>query len=196
MLYELFSGKEAYPGATIAEMLAQRQKGVPARLSSVVKGIDPAIERVILQCLDRDPQSRPRSALVVAAAMPGGDPLTAAIAAGETPSPEMVAAASDQPLTSVGRLWLMAGALVVALAITGFLLQNGSVLNLPPLETSPEVMADHARRLVRTLGYVTPPADTAYWYEPDRSGVRTKGIGTHESARLRFWPSRKPRLPE
>ena len=36
---------------------------------------------------------RPRSALAVAAALPGGDPLAAALAAGETPSPEMVAAA-------------------------------------------------------------------------------------------------------
>jgi hypothetical protein len=35
----------------------------------------------------------PSSALAVAAALPGGDPLAAALEAGETPSPEMVAAA-------------------------------------------------------------------------------------------------------
>ena len=32
----------------------------------------------------------------VAAALPGGDPLAAALAAGETPSPEMVAAAGQR----------------------------------------------------------------------------------------------------
>jgi hypothetical protein len=35
---------------------------------------------------------RPRSALSAAAALPGGDPLAALLAAGETPSPEMIAA--------------------------------------------------------------------------------------------------------
>jgi hypothetical protein len=54
--------------------------------------MDPVVERVILRCLDPDPTRRPSSALAVSAALPGGDPLAAALAAGETPSPEMVAA--------------------------------------------------------------------------------------------------------
>src|SRR5208337_1535321 len=51
------------------------------------------VDRVIRRCLAEDPAKRPASALQVAAALPGGDPLAAALAAGETPSPEMVAAA-------------------------------------------------------------------------------------------------------
>ena len=49
----------------------------------------------ILRCLAADPRQRPATALAVAAALPGGDPLAAALAAGETPSPEMVAAAGE-----------------------------------------------------------------------------------------------------
>jgi hypothetical protein len=55
----------------------------------------PEVDRVIRRCLAEDPAKRPASALQVAAALPGGDPLAAALAAGETPSPEMVAAAGE-----------------------------------------------------------------------------------------------------
>ncbi len=192
VLYELFSGKEAYPAASITEMLAQRQKGAPAKLSSVVKGIDPAIERVIFQCLERDPQSRPRSALVVAAALPGGDPLSAAIAAGETPSPEMVAAATDQHLTSVGRLWLMLAASAAVLAIIAFLLPKATILGLAPLEKPPEAMAEHARELLHKLGYVTSPADTAYWYEADVAYLRYRTTHGHTPELARQWRSAVP----
>jgi serine/threonine-protein kinase len=44
-----------------------------------------------MRCLEREPRDRPGSAYAVLGALPGGDPLAAALAAGETPSPELVA---------------------------------------------------------------------------------------------------------
>jgi serine/threonine-protein kinase len=204
VLYELFTGKNAYPGNSVSEILQQRRKGAPAKISGIVKGLDPAIERIILQCLERDPQSRPRTVLQITAALPGGDPLAATIAAGETPSPELVAAAPDQPLTSVGRLWLMAAALVAGLAIVGFSVQNTSVLGLAPLDRSPEAMAERVRQLLHRLGYVAPPADTAYWYEADsaylryrasRGGVRdvARQLSSAVPAPMRFIYRQSPR---
>ena len=61
-----------------------------------VKEIDPLAERVIMRCLEKDPKARPTSAVQVALALPGGDPLQAALAMGETPSPEMVAASGQK----------------------------------------------------------------------------------------------------
>ena len=56
--------------------------------SSFVPDLDPAVERVILRCLSRHPAERPASALAVAAALPGGDPLAAALAAGKHRHPK------------------------------------------------------------------------------------------------------------
>ncbi len=181
VLYELFTGKDAYPSTRVAEILQLRQKGAPAKISGIVKGLDPAIERTILQCLEKDPRARPQTVLQIAAALPGGDPLAATIAVGETPSPEMVAAATDQPLTGVGRLWLLAAALAAGLAVVGLLKHNTSVLGLAPLEKSPEAMAERARLLLYRLGYTAHSADMAYWYEADYEYLRYRA--THGHAR-------------
>ena len=93
VMYEVLTGRRAYDAATLPELIKSREEGTITNPSTIVKDLDPLIERVILRCLDKDPAKRPASALQVAAALPGGDPLAAALAAGETPSPEMVAAA-------------------------------------------------------------------------------------------------------
>src|SRR5580698_8462634 len=95
VLYEIFTGKRPFESATLADLIRTRNESSPASPSTLVHDLDAAVERVILRCLERDPAARPSSALAVAAALPGGDPLAAALAAGETPSPQMVAAAGD-----------------------------------------------------------------------------------------------------
>ena len=96
VIYELFTGRRAFTATTIGDLVNQHEsRSLERRRHEVVSAIDPAIDRAILRCLDPDPDRRPASALAVAAALPGGDPLAAALAAGETPSPEMVAAAGE-----------------------------------------------------------------------------------------------------
>ncbi len=192
ILYELFSGKEAYHGATITEILAERQKGAPAKISSSIKGLDPAIERAIFHCLQHDPQSRPRSALAVAAELPGGDPLAAAIAAGETPSPEMVAAATDQPLIAVAHLWFSLAVLVACIIVCCLLWPKGTLVGLVPVDDSPEAMASRAHQLVRRLGYLASPADTAYWYEVDEGYVRYRASRSRTPELAKEWRSAVP----
>jgi serine/threonine protein kinase len=97
ILYEILTGKRAFEAATLPELMKQRESGAITNPSTLVRDLDPLIERVILRCLETDPDKRPATALQVAAALPGGDPLAAALAAGETPSPQMVAAAVEKP---------------------------------------------------------------------------------------------------
>jgi serine/threonine-protein kinase len=95
VLYEIFTGKRPFEADTVGEMIRARTHTTPLSPSTLIRDLDPVVERVILRCLEAKPSQRPTSALAVAAALPGGDPLAAALAAGETPSPEMVAAAGE-----------------------------------------------------------------------------------------------------
>ena len=96
MLYEIFTGRRAFDVEDARSRRAPTRSGTkPNSPSSVVRDLDPAVERAILWCLEPEPERRPRSALAVAAALPGGDPLAAALEAGETPSPEIVAGAGQ-----------------------------------------------------------------------------------------------------
>src|SRR5262249_48107334 len=95
LLYELFTGRKAFEGKTFAELLRKHRDERPPDPSRLVPNLDRALERPILRCIEKDPALRPGSALGVMALLPGGDPLAAALAAGITPSPEMVAAAGE-----------------------------------------------------------------------------------------------------
>src|SRR5260370_2952575 len=110
ILYEILTGKRAFETTTLPELMKLRESGTITNPSTLVRDLDPLIERVILRCLENDPEKRPASALQVAAALPGGDPLAAALAAGETPSPQMVAAAGStegmKPRLALGLLAL------------------------------------------------------------------------------------------
>ncbi len=105
VLFELFTGKRVFEASSLQDLLRLHETDSVATPTSLIRDLDPAIERVILRCLERDPARRPSSALAVSAALPGGDQLAAALAAGETPSPEMVAAAGEQSALRPASAW-------------------------------------------------------------------------------------------
>jgi serine/threonine-protein kinase len=72
VLYELFTGKRAFEAPSLQEMIKLRRSDpTPTNPTSLVKDLDPAIEKVIDRCLQKHPTDRPTSALQVAAALPG-----------------------------------------------------------------------------------------------------------------------------
>src|SRR5436853_7665929 len=140
VLYEMFTGKRDFDDSNLVELRRKREEAKPVTPSSLIKEIDPLVERVIMRCLDKDPRSRPASALQVAASLPGGDPLQAALAAGETPSPEMVAAAGEteglQPRLAVSLL----APIVLGLIALLFVSDHNKLHNRTPLDNPPEVL--------------------------------------------------------
>jgi predicted Ser/Thr protein kinase len=204
VLYELFTGKRAFDAKTVNDLISQHSSAPIATPTSIVKNLDGAIERAILRCLDPEPARRPGSALAVAAALPGGDPLAAALAAGETPSPEMVAAAGGESATLSmvsGTIWLGLGAAML-FAVAG-LADRTSLLARIPLTKAPAVLIDRADELRRSFGYTDPPVDQASGFIYDQSYLtwnRRHGKGDEpwralaegRPAALMFWVRTSP----
>jgi hypothetical protein len=204
VLYEIFTGKRAFEGTTLAELVRRREQSAPTHPSNIVKDIDPLVERVILRCLEKDPSKRPASALQLAAALPGGDPLAAALAAGETPSPEMVAAAGDEGAFSPRTAWGFLAGTFAVLCLVVALAPKALDLGLAPLPKSADALTDRARELIRQFGYSDQPTDSdssffrAYdflryraLHEP--SPQRVRELAKAELGPTNFWYRQSPR---
>ncbi|MGA3194342.1 MAG: serine/threonine-protein kinase, partial [Terriglobales bacterium] len=172
VLYELFTGKRAFSAENLSELVQSRATGAISRPSSFVKDLDPLVERVILRCLEVEPANRPANALAVAAALPGGDPLAAALAAGETPSPQMVAAAGQTEGMKPKLAMLCLGACVLGMVASLILIVRADALARIPLDLSPEVLAQKAHDVVALLGYDPKAVDQAIDFDWDEDFQR------------------------
>jgi serine/threonine-protein kinase len=203
VLYELFTGKRAFEASTPAEMLRLERESTPSSPSDHVAGIDPAVERAILRCLAREPGERPGSALSVSAALPGGDPLAAALAAGETPSPELVADAGGEGSLRPGVAVLLFVAVLVGLAIDVSLEARGRLFHEIPLPKPVAELTIEAREIVDEAGYVEPPADRVFgferddeyfhWKSDDSSPDRWDDLASVRPVPFWFWYRQSPR---
>ncbi|HZI17870.1 MAG TPA: serine/threonine-protein kinase [Pyrinomonadaceae bacterium] len=204
ILYELFTGRKAFKADSLQALVRlRRSETLPEAPSAIVRDLDPLVERVILRCIAADPKDRPAGALQVAAALPGGDPLAAALAAGETPSPEMVAAA---PKVGALKPATAAALLALSLAFIGALFfWSGRELahNRVPLERSAQGLQERARELSARFGYGAA-ADYAqgFYYDEeyrdyvearDRSAGRWDRLATGRPALVGYWYRQSPR---
>jgi predicted Ser/Thr protein kinase len=166
VLYELFTGRRAIDGRNLAELIAKREQDGITQPSEFVRDLDPSIDRAIMRCLESNPANRPSSALAVAAALPGGDPLAAALAAGETPSPEMVAAAGAtsalKPLEAIAGLIIAIGLLLAFVVLA----DRSLVTNLVPLPKPPILLVERAKQILAMAGQEGHTVDSAHGFVP------------------------------
>jgi serine/threonine-protein kinase len=205
VLYEIFTGKKAFEASNLPELLRLRRSDTtPTSPAQIVPELDPLIERVIFRCLERNPTKRPASALQVAAALPGGDPLAAALAAGETPSPEMVAAAPKQGALKPAVAISLVASVLVLIGFICLFSRDMMLYRQVPLNKSPEVLRDRAAELVNKFGYSAPTGDSAYGMgvdsqylnyirNTDSSVSRWERLRNGQPAAIYFWHRQSPR---
>ncbi len=85
VLYGILTAEPPFESAALAGPIRARRASPPTSPASLARDFDPMSERVILGCLNAKPSPRPASALAVAAALSGVDPLAATLAAGDPP---------------------------------------------------------------------------------------------------------------
>ncbi len=204
VLYELFTGTSAFQAATLEGFLRLQRESTPTNPSTYVEALDPAVERTIMCCLERDPRDRPTTALGVSAALPSDDPLAAALAAGETPSPEMVAASGGvgalKPAVAVLLLVLLIVGMPLSVPFRQAVFPSGQVR----LDKPPEALVVEAMEIIRLGGHEAPGRDGVYWFtiDPDYYGwEKGKGAPRESSSALseirpppiHFWYRQSPR---
>jgi serine/threonine-protein kinase len=204
VLYEILTGKRAFDASTLPELMRLRDSGTITNPSTLVRDLDPLIERVILRCLETDPDKRPASALQVAAALPGGDPLAAALAAGETPSPEMVAAAGATEGIRPRLGLALVATVLIGLVAQMFLADRYRIQNLTPLEKPSDALLSRSQEVIQQLGFSETPADSAHGFftdfdylnyiqAHDKSQTRWQRLSSDRPPTILFWYRQSPR---
>lgn len=195
VLYELFTGQPAQAGRSIADFARLHQTVDPVPPFEIVPNIEPEVEQTICACLQKNPELRPPSALAVSARLPQGSPLVRALAAGETPAPEVVAAATvPHALGTRHVTWVF----VLALALlAGFLAIGGRGrfdFNVGAMK-APAVLVERARSLAPTTaapavarqawGYI--PADEVAGQLLDAGSAAAFQVVPDVGVELAFW---------
>jgi serine/threonine-protein kinase len=203
VLYEIYCGKRAFRSATLAELKQQKETQTPKSPSELRPGVDPDIDRLIMRCIERNPAQRPGSVRELASAFGGGDLLVNALAAGETPSPELVAAFGSKEglrLRTAVALFLIFAVVSVAAILIG---PRTNFLERAPAGKAPAVLQDRARQYVREAGYSSEAADTVsgldydsalieYIRDTDKSPNRWDKVNAQRGITLWYRQSPRP----
>jgi len=204
VLYEMYTGRRAFRADSLRAYQKLHSSEEPTPPSVILDDMDPIVERVILKCLEKDPKERPASAMAVSAALPGGNPLREILAAGETPSPEVVAAAGEAhgAMRPSFAMMLLATALF---CLIGFVWMAPRVFVVqraldPPEQShvgldrapSPAILTFKAQTLLKSLGYADLPKDWAQGFDVNRGYYLH--VEKDQLERNRIWQLARPRL--
>jgi serine/threonine-protein kinase len=191
ILHEMLTDRKMFEQTEFTDIFRAKMRTRPEPPSALVPGVDPRLERVVMEAISRSPDDRPPSALAMAAELPGGDPLGMAVEAGVLAGPELVAAATvDRPFKRSNPFILLA-VLVVALAGVLALADPSTVFEDVRMIKTPAVLVDRSEQLLEGLGLDGPSSSLDY-------GFLDSVVAADPIERVMFWYRlRSPRqLPE
>jgi serine/threonine protein kinase len=168
VLYEIYTGKKAFTATTLAELREQKEIHTPRAISEIREGMDPVVERLIRRCMERDPNARPASVAQLTMALPGGDPLAAAIAVGETPSPEMVAASGSKEGLRPAIAWGLLAFIIVGMLGITWTSDRVMLHRRIPFKKPPEALAERCRIFLKQIGYLNDSDPSIYGFVANR----------------------------
>jgi len=168
ILYEMIVGQRFFNARTLDELRSQHRAERLSRLGVLSSQVDAALHRAIAQCLEEDPQARPASAHAVLTLLPGGDALEAAIAAGQTPAPDVVAAAGSRGDLGAAAAW---GGLIAFLAVPVFIATQPDWLPTAPPPKAPAVLVERARSVASRLAPEVSAVDWKGYFEWDQRRI-------------------------
>src|SRR5258706_2004327 len=160
-MYEIMTGRRVHVAKSFDDRVRELTSD-PPKPSSFVRDIDPAFEAIILRCLSHDPAQRPRSAREVISALRGGDPIAAAMAAGVTPSPRLLAAPGAEGSLTLVAAW----SLIVLIAIEiGFAFHAMRTMDVFGMlhPKSPELLIERAEEVRGGLGLPSQEFSASGW---------------------------------
>ena len=196
VLYEIFTGRRTFEAGSTQELLRRQAAADFVRPTQLVRDVDPAVERLIVRALDPEPERRPASVEEMLSAMPGRDALSAAVAAGETPSPAMVAAATERGDLPIGTAAALLIGVIGTLIVYGALTSRSMLYNRLPQLKSPEVLIEKARDVIAAAGETPPRADSIgifYTNVDERLYRQKRGDTSIEPTALLFLYRQSPR---
>ena len=171
VLYEVFTGRSLFAGWTPDERLR-----APGRMPPVVFGpeVDAGIGRAIAACLSEDASVRPATAMSIAAALPGGDPL-ASRGDGPLLPADIVAASGAQVALRPVVAWML---LLSTAVIMLMLAAHPHLITVGPSEVPkpPAVLAERARTILAAAGHAATPADRAQWFAAGTSAAGDRAV--------------------
>ena len=114
ILYEMLVGKVPFDDTSIPQILIKHLNEVPTPPTTLNHAIPAELERIVLRCLEKDPEARYQSAEELIEAL---DPLADTAVGTAPPSPPTLAMAGDTVASAPTRQTTMAGAAAAAPAI-------------------------------------------------------------------------------
>jgi Tol biopolymer transport system component len=191
ILYEMLSGRRAFRGESTADTLSAILREDPPDLSETNQHINPALERIVSHCLEKNPEERFHSARDLAFAIEA-----LSTSAGSLGSAATVLASLPAPRKNRRELlaWLVAGAFLIGAALFAWLYFRRVpavdrpvrfVIALP--ENSTEVSNPVVSPDGQTIVFIGTLEGKRFLYTRALGSLRAQRLDGTEDASSAFW---------